>query len=105
MQELPDEQTPDEPASLRFLRRLVTVLTATMIFGVGLITVLLFLRLTQQTPDLALPGNIILPEGAQPLAITIAPNWYAVVTTNEDILIFARDTGELRQAITILPAE
>ncbi len=105
MQEPLDEQVPaEEPANLRFLRRLVTVLTATMILGVGLIAVLLVARLSQ-TPELTLPDTITLPGGARPIAITAAPNWYAVVTSNDEILIFDRDTGNLHQSVTILPQQ
>lgn len=94
----PDEEVA-EPANLRFLRRLVTVLTATMIGGVLLIVVLIVIRFHDVPPEL--PGRISLPDGAEALAFTQGPDWFAVVTTDDVILIFDRVTGELRQTISI----
>lgn len=92
------EQTP-EPANLRFLRRLVTVLTAVMIGGVLVVIGLLVTRLNNDTP--VLPDQITLPDGTQPRAFTQGPDWYAIVTTDNTILIFDRLTGKLRQTVTI----
>ena len=69
-----------DPLNLRVLRILVTVLTVTMI--VGLITV-------------------TLPEGETARAVTFGPDWYAVVTANDLILIYDRASGDLRQTVTI----
>ncbi|MDP2737872.1 MAG: DUF6476 family protein [Pseudorhodobacter sp.] len=92
------------PPSLRFLRALVIVLALTMIVGVITIVGLLVTRLPAQfqaTP--ALPDRITLPEGVHATAITQGPDWFAVVTSDERILIFARD-GSLRQQVLIAPA-
>ncbi|MCR9124619.1 MAG: DUF6476 family protein [Rhodobacteraceae bacterium] len=94
-----DSPSEAEPANLRFLRRLVTVLTAVMICGVVVIVGLLVMRLS--TPAPALPAAIALPEGARPLAFTQAPGWYAVVTTDDRILIYDRADGQLRQTIEV----
>lgn len=89
-----------EPANLRFLRRLVTVLTATMILGVLVIIALLVIRL--QTPGLPpLPDHITLPDGTRPTAFTRGPDWVAVVSDNNEILIFDVETGALRQRIAV----
>ena len=58
-----DAPIPDNEArNLKFLRRLVTTLTATMILGVLAIVALLVIRL--QTPaGPALPPTITLPDG------------------------------------------
>jgi hypothetical protein len=46
-----------------------------------------------------------LPEGARALAFTQGRDWYAVVTERDEILIFDRATGALRQRVAIKPAE
>lgn len=88
-----------EPANLRFLRRLVTVLTTVMICGVLVVIVLLVTRLNRDAP--VLPATIALPDGAQAQAFTQGADWYAVVTTDNRILIFDRLTGKLQQTVVI----
>jgi len=92
---------PIEPANLRFLRRLVTVLTAVMICGVLVVIGLLVTRLNRDSP--ILPQEIAVPGGASAIAFTQAPEWYAVVTDRDEILIFDRLTGKLRQTVKIIP--
>ena len=96
-----DAPEPDiaEPAGLRFLRLLVTVLTATMIAGIAAITFLIWTRYSDRSAPL--PEVITLPDGAKATAFTQAADWYAVVTADNRILIFDRATGSLRQAIAI----
>ncbi|EPX79830.1 DUF6476 family protein [Litoreibacter arenae] len=91
----------EEPANLKFLRRLVTTLTATMIVGLVVMITLLVIRLNSATPDLALPEYIELPDGTRTTAFTQAPTWYAVVTADDRILIFNRDSGQLTQEISV----
>ena len=88
-----------EPANLRFLRRLVTVLTAVMIGGLLVVIVLLVTRL--QPKPAILPDSITLPGGETAAAFTQGTSWYAVVTASDKILIFDRSTGALRQTITL----
>jgi hypothetical protein len=90
---------PIEPANLRFLRRLVTVLTTVMIGGVIVVIGLLVTRLSSNAPTL--PAEITLPEGANATAFTQGDDWYAIVTTDEQILIYDRLTGALRQTVTL----
>jgi len=96
---------PEEPANLKFLRRLVTILTGTMIVGVVVIIGLLVMRINSKPapvpagPDL--PASITLPEGAHATAFTMGKGWYAVVTDRDEILIYDADSGELRQTIQI----
>lgn len=92
---------PEEPANLKFLRRLVTVLTGTMIVGVVVIIGLLVMRINTKPAVLALPDSITLPDGASASAYTVGKGWYAVVTTRNEILIFDRESGALRQTIQI----
>ena len=94
-----DPDLPAEPASLRFLRRLVTTLTAVMIVGVLIVITLLVTRLNQTPPPL--PDQITLPAGVTAQAFTQGPDWYAVVTSANQILIYDRLTGKLRQTVEI----
>jgi uncharacterized protein DUF6476 len=93
--------TPIEPANLRFLRRLVTVLTAIMIFGVLTVIALLVIRLNGDPAPIALPDQVTLPDGASASAFTVGSDWFAVVTDNNEILIYDQVTGTLRQTIKI----
>ncbi len=107
-----DDSDPDPdmraslPGTILFLRRLVGVLTAVMILGVVTVVVLLVIRL--QSPGGAgmsglrgLPDMITLPEGTEATAFTVAPGWYGVVTGADEILIFDRQSGALRQRLQI----
>ena len=90
------------PATLKFLARLVTVLTATMILGLLVIVGLLVTRFWSE-PDRAalppLPETITLPEGARATAFTQGEGWYAVVTEDGRILIYDRVSGTLQQVV------
>ncbi len=92
---------PDEPANLKFLRLLVTVLTGTMIVGVVVIIGLLVMRINAKPAATAMPDSITLPDGAIASAYTVGKGWYAVVTTGNEILVFDQDSGALRQTIQI----
>ncbi len=92
-------QPAPEPGNLRFLRLLVTILTGTMIAGLLVLIALLVIRFPSATTPL--PDAISLPDGAQAQAFTVTPGWYAVVTTDDRILIYNRSDGALRQEITI----
>jgi hypothetical protein len=95
-----------EARNLIFLRRLVTVLTAVMILGVVTVVALLVIRLQAPAPAAPpLPEAIALPDGATATAFTQGRDWYAVVTDDDQILIFDRATGALRQRVSITPAE
>jgi ABC-type polysaccharide transport system permease subunit len=88
-----------EPSNLRFLRRMVTVLTTVMIVGVVVVIGLLVTRLTRDAQ--VLPEAIVLPQGATAVAFTQAADWYAVVTDGGEILIFDRMSGALRQTVVV----
>lgn len=99
-----------DPALVSYLKRLVTVLTAVMIIGVVTLVGLLVSRLQAVAPraetghasaPLALPDTLVLPDGARALAFTRGTDWYAVVTTDDRLLIFDAETGDLRQSIQI----
>ncbi len=92
------------PATLKFLARLVTVLTATMILGLLVIVGLLVTRFWSEPEQPALPPlpkAITLPEDARATAFTQGESWYAVVTDDGRILIYDRENGALRQVVNI----
>jgi len=95
--------TPEElPANIKFLRILVTILTSTMILGLLVVIALLVIRIGGDGGNaLPLPETITLPDGATATAFTQGGDWYAVVTAADEILIFDRETGELRQIMQI----
>jgi hypothetical protein len=99
MSDISEEPPYEEPANLRFLRRLVTVLTAVMILGLLVLIALIVIRL--QTPAVTFPDTITLPEGADAQAYTKGRGWNAIVTDQNTILIYDAETGELRQTVTI----
>ena len=98
--------TDPDARALRFLRRLVTVLTATMIVGVMTIVALLVIRLqTPPEPRLpTLPDTIALPSGATAQALTFGDGWIGVVTDDDRFLIYG-DDGRLRDEIALPAAD
>jgi len=105
---MPDkEDTPNggeaAPAlpELRFLKALVTALAGVMIVGLLAILAILVIRFSQDPAGPVLPAEITLPAGTTARAITFGPGWYAVVTEQEEILIFDTPTGTLRQTVQI----
>ena len=96
-----------EPANLRFLRILVTILTATMILGLLTIVGLFVIKfMGPATARLTLPDEITLPAGENAQAVTQGANWIGVVTVddsgNERIHILNLD-GTPRQVVNITP--
>ncbi len=77
----------------------MTTLTVVMIGGLVVIISLLVIRL--QSGDAPLPAEITLPAGAKAEAVTLGPDWIAIVSQDNRILIFDRDSGALRQEIQI----
>ena len=78
----------------------MTILTATMVLGFIVIVVLFVIRFSDAFgPEL--PDTITLPDGSTPLAFTQGGDWYAVVTQEDQILIYDRESGALRQTIDI----
>lgn len=91
-----------EPANLRFLRILVTILTATMILGLLTIVALFVIRFSvDPATRVQLPENITLPAGVQAQAVTYGDDWYGVVTSAQEFLIFNQSDNSLRQKILI----
>jgi hypothetical protein len=88
-----------EPANLRFLRRLVTTLTAVMIVGLVVLIGVVVIRLQQ--PSVSFPEKITLPSGETATAYTQGRGWYGVVTESNQIIIFDATSHEIRQTIAI----
>lgn len=88
------------PPDVRFVKRLVVILTSVMIAGLVLIVGLLVARLSQAPAPLALPDSVALPEGTTPEAVTLARDWVVVLAEGE-ILLFDRATGTLAHRIAL----
>ncbi|MEL6913408.1 MAG: DUF6476 family protein [Pseudomonadota bacterium] len=97
------ELSPGDAANLRFLRRLVTVLTATMIVGVILIVTLLVIRLGDAPRPIPAPAQLALPEGTRVIAITQTAENILVVTEAQNLLIYDASGTELLRAILLAP--
>ncbi|WP_424986089.1 DUF6476 family protein [Microbulbifer sp. S227A] len=97
----------EEPANLRFLRRLVTVLTAVMIGGLLVIVSLIVIRFSSDRAPapIPLPDHITLPDGSRAEAFTVTADWYAVITGDDRVLIYDRTSGALRQTIDLVTPE
>jgi len=93
----------EDAAALRFLRRLVTILTATMILGVLAVVVLLVIRLNQPGVSVTVPAQMALPEGTRVIAVTQTANNILVVTEDETLLIFDASGVEFLRAVQLGP--
>lgn len=98
-----DTPPPTAPPDLRFLRLLVTTLTAVLILGIIAIVALLVMRLSAPAPRIALdlPESVILPEGAQAAAVTLTRDHIVVVTDADAVLFFDRASGALRHSLSL----
>ncbi|WP_420005636.1 DUF6476 family protein [Arenibacterium sp. LLYu02] len=99
-----EPETQTEPAQLKFLRRLVTTLTVIMVGGVLVVIALLVIRLSQDKAPISsptLPEHITLPAGQVAQAVTFGAGWVAVVTSDNQILIFDAVTGAQKQSLQI----
>lgn len=85
---------------MKYLKILVTALTLTMIGGFLTIVALFVMRFTEMN-KVELPDQITLPDGSEAAAFTRGQNWFAIVTKDDEILIYSKTTGNLRQRITI----
>lgn len=86
---------------MKVLRRLVTILMATMIIGLVVLIGLVVMRITSEPAKIGLPDNITLPQGVKAAAFTVGNGWYAVVTKQDEILIYDQGSGELIKTIQI----
>ena len=86
--------------TLKYLKALVTILTVTMILGFLAIVALFVMRFGEMA-HMELPDEIVLPEGVRAKAFTRGDDWFAVVTDADEILVYSRVTGNLRQRVAI----
>ena len=70
-----------------------------MIGGLVVVVGLLVTRFYSAGPEM--PDSIELPDGSEATAFTRGDTWYAVVTADNQILIFDAMTGQLKQTIDI----
>ncbi len=101
VRDMESDGAPDAK-TLRYLKALVTILTVTMILGFLTIVGLFVMRFAEMN-RVELPDTITLPDGSTASAFTRGEGWFAVVTEDDEILIYSRVTGNLRQRIRIEP--
>ena len=101
-----DDQPPNAniqlPRNLRFLQRLVTLLTVSMIGGILIITALLAFKLRSESINF--PQTLVLPDGTKPIAFTQTKDWYSIITEANEILIYKND-GTLIRSIKVQDLE
>jgi len=73
-----------------------------MILGFLTIVALFVMRFSAMNRA-ELPDQINLPDGAKASAFTQGDDWFAIVTEDDEILIYGKTTGNLRQRIQITP--
>lgn len=97
------EDEPRLPPDLRFLKALVTILTGVMIAGLIAVVVVLVTRL----PGVAVtvPERLQVPSGAEVLAVTQAPGFWLVTTTDGRLLMFAPDGTFRREVPLVRPGD
>lgn len=92
----------DLPPQLRWLKRLVTVLTVTMIGGVLAISALLVIRLNaQSTPVVIAPGDFVLPEGVGLVGLSVIDGRVIVVGDDAVIRVFDGESREMIREMEI----
>ena len=101
-----DDQPPNAniqlPRNLRFLQRLVTLLTLSMIVGILTIAALLAFKLRSENINFS--QTLTLPNGTKPIAFTQTKDWYSIITEENEILIYRND-GTLIRTITVQDVE
>ncbi len=98
MDKAPEDNAPF-PQELIWLKRLVIILAGVMIAGFLVLIATLVIRLRETPP--VFPETLALPDGAEPLSVTRAADWIAVVTTENQILILSADGTSVRQTLQI----
>ena len=78
----------------------MTALTLTMIGGFLTIVALFVMRFNEMS-GVEVPDQVTLPDGLTATAFTRGEDWFAIVTDSNEILIYSRVTGNLRQRIAI----
>ena len=103
MNDTPIEETEGPTpldGTVRFLKILVTTLTATTIVGLIILISVIVMRV-QQAATVPLPDQIALPAGTKATAITRGTDWLGVVTEDNRILIYDLDGTTLLREIDV----
>ena len=100
--DLPPNANIQLPQNLRFLQRLVTLLTVSMILGILTIAALLAFKLRSE--NINFPQTLTLPDGTKPIAFTQTKDWYSIISETNEILIYKND-GTLIKSITVQDLE
>jgi uncharacterized integral membrane protein len=96
------DDSPPLPANLRFLKGLVTVLTAVMILGVITIVALLVIRLNTAPAPLVLdPGAYALPGGVTAVGLSVIEGRAVIVGDDGVIRVYDRAGGAALQEFEI----
>ncbi|WP_416916579.1 MAG: DUF6476 family protein [Roseicyclus sp.] len=92
----------DLPPQLRWLKRLVTVLTVTMIGGVLAISAVLVIRLNAESaPVVIAPGDFVLPDGVGLVGISVIEGRVVVVGDDGMIRVFDSESREMIREIPV----
>ncbi len=100
--ETPEDDAPPLPADLRFLKTLVTVLTAVMILGVITIVMLLVIRLNGGgAPVLVHPEVFEIPDGVETVGYSVIDGYTVIIGDDGVIRVFASDTRRLMDELNL----
>ena len=72
-----------------------------MIVGLIVLIGLIVMRFSAEG-SVAIPDELAIPEGAAVVSFTRGPDWVAVVTDQNQILIYGARSGNLRQTVDII---
>ena len=89
--------SPADARTLRYLRGLVSLLTAVMVVGMIVLVAVFVMRFPDgnaaKRDGLVTPDDLALPPGAHVTAVTRTPDAWVVVTAAGDIYFFAASGG------------
>ena len=74
-----------------------------MICGIITLVFLIVIKMKDLNNDFSIniPKEIILPDNKVAKAFTISTDWYAIVTENNEILIYDSNTNNIQQVVKI----
>ncbi len=91
---VPQKEIVIEP-TIKFLKLLVTVLASVMIIGFVIIVSLFILNF--RTSNFSIPATIELSSGVSPVAYTQTKDWYAIITDQDEILIYDKAGNQIQK--------
>lgn len=97
MEDAPEKEA-GLPPNLRYLKALVTILTATMIFGLLAMVAIFVIRLRPlPPPTVPLPDEITLPAGETAKSVAWGRDFFVVVTESGKVLVLETDGTLIRE--------